>query len=92
MTEQNVYEQALKHYESGLFLQLEGSSGRYFVDTFIESGILKLKDEPGDTIIDGYNRPITLKKASIDYDRIQELKENDPEFIDSLMVDCDDNN
>jgi hypothetical protein len=92
MTEQNVYEQALKHYESGLFLQLEGSSGRYFVDTFIESGILKFKDEPGDTIIDGYNRPITLKKASIDYARIDELWEDNPEFMHSIEGDCDDNN
>ena len=90
MTEQNVYEQALKHYESGLFLQLEGSSGRYFVDTFIESGILKFKDEPGDTIIDGYNQPITLKKASIDYDRIDELWEDNPEFMHSIEGDCDD--
>ncbi len=85
MTEQNVYEKALKVYESGLFLQLEGSYGRYFVDTFIESGILKFKDESGEIVIDGYSRPIKLKKASIDYDRIQELEETNPEFIDSLM-------
>ena len=90
MTEQNVYEQALKDYESGLFLQLEGSYGRYFVDTYLKSGVIKTIDEPGDTIIDGYGQAITLKKASIDYDRIQELKETDPEFIDSLMGDCDD--
>jgi hypothetical protein len=90
MTEQNVYEQALKDYESGLFLQLEGSYGRYFVDTYLKSGVIKTIDEPGDTIIDGYGQAITLRKASIDYDRIQELKETDPEFIDSLMGDCDD--
>tara|TARA_B100000287_G_C20612896_1_gene772803 strand:+ start:1153 stop:1419 length:267 start_codon:yes stop_codon:yes gene_type:complete len=85
MTEKNIYEQALETYEKGRFLQLEGSYGRYFVDTFIESGILKFKDEPGQTVTDGYNRSIPLRKASIDYDRIQELKENNPEFIDSLM-------
>ncbi len=85
MVEKNIYEQALETYEKGRFLQLEGSYGRYFVDTFIESGILKFKDEPGQTVTDGYNRSITLKKASIDYDRIQELKETNPEFIDSLM-------
>ena len=85
MTEKNVYEQALETYEKGRFLQLEGSYGRYFVDTFIESGILKFKDEPGQTVTDGYNQSITLRKASIDYDRIQELKETNPEFIDSLM-------
>lgn len=85
MTEKNIYEQALETYEKGTFLQLEGSYGRYFVDTFIESGILKFKDEPGQTVTDGYNRSILLRKASIDYDRIQELEENNPEFIDSLM-------
>lgn len=85
MAEKNIYEQALETYEKGRFLQLEGSYGRYFVDTFIESGILKFKDEPGQTVTDGYNRSILLRKASIDYDRIQELKENNPEFIDSLM-------
>lgn len=85
MVEKNIYEQALETYENGLFLQLEGSSGRYFVNTFIKSGILKFKDEPGQTVTDGYNRSVTLRKASIDYDRIQELEENNPEFIDALM-------
>ena len=85
MVEKNIYEQALETYEKGRFLQLEGSYGRYFVDTFIESGILKFKDEPGQTVTDGYNQSFTLRKASIDYDRIQELKETNPEFIDSLM-------
>jgi len=85
VVEKNIYEQALETYENGLFLQLEGSSGRYFVNTFIKSGILKFKDEPGQTVTDGYNRSVTLRKASIDYDRIQELEENNPEFIDALM-------
>lgn len=85
MVEKNIYEQALETYEKGRFLQLEGSYGRYFVDTFIESGILKFKDEPGQTVTDGYNQSITLRKASIDYDRIQELEENNPEFIDALI-------
>ena len=85
MVEKKIYEQALETYEKGRFLQLEGSYGRYFVNTFIESGILKFKDEPGQTVTDGYNQSITLRKASIDYDRIQELKENNPEFIDALI-------
>ena len=45
MVEKNIYEQALETYEKGRFLQLEGSYGRYFVNTFIESGILKFKYE-----------------------------------------------
>ena len=85
MTEKNIYEQALETYEKGRFLQLEGSYGRYFVDTYLKSGVIKTIDEPGDTIIDGYGQAITLRKASIDYDRIQELKETDTEFIDALI-------
>ena len=84
MENTNVYERALKHYESGLFLQLEGSSGRYFVSTFIDSGILKMLDEEGNTVVDGYGRKITLKKAVIDHDRINELWETDFEFMEEI--------
>jgi len=82
----NVYKQALKNYDSGLFLQLEGASGRYFVSTFIDSGILKMLDEEGNTVVDGYGRNITLKKAVIDYDRINELWETDFEFMEEIEV------
>ena len=80
----NVYEDALEKYNSGLFLQLEGSYGRYFVDTFIERGIIKMINEPANTVMHGYNRPITLKKASIDYDRVNELWDDNPEFMEEL--------
>jgi hypothetical protein len=84
MENTNVYEKALKHYDSGLFLQLEGSSGRYFVSTFIDSGILKMLDEEGNTVVDGYGRKITLKKAVIDHDRINELWETNFEFMEEI--------
>ena len=84
MENTNVYERALKHYDSGLFLQLEGSSGRYFVSTFIDSGILKMLDEEGNTVVDGYGRKITLKKAVIDHDRINDLWETDFEFMEEI--------
>jgi len=84
MENTNVYERALKHYDSGVFLQLEGSSGRYFVSTFIDSGILKMLDEEGNTVVDGYGRKITLKKAVIDHDRIYELWETDFEFMEEI--------
>ena len=84
MENTNVYEKALKHYDSGLFLQLEGSSGRYFVSTFIDSGILKMLDEEGNTVVDGYGIKITLKKAVIDHDRINELWETDFEFMEEI--------
>lgn len=64
MENTDIYKRALKNYNSGLFLQLEGSSGRYFVSTFIDSGILKMLDEEGNTVVDGYGRNITLKSCN----------------------------
>ena len=80
----DVYKKALENYNSGIFLQLEGSIGRYFVSTFLDSGILKIIDEPGNKVIDGYGREIQLKKAEIDYDRIDELWDTDFEFMDQI--------
>ena len=68
----NVYEKALDIYNTGLFLKLEGSFGRCFVDNFLDSGIIKTIDEPGNKIVDGYGREIQLRKAVIDKDRIDE--------------------
>tara|TARA_R110000765_G_scaffold383670_1_gene475084 strand:- start:33 stop:302 length:270 start_codon:yes stop_codon:yes gene_type:complete len=80
----NVYERALDNYKNGLFLKLEGSAGRYFVSTFLDSGIIKTLDEKGNDVIDGYGRNITLKKAVIDYDRIDELWIEDENFMEEL--------
>ena len=86
MENTDIYKRALKNYNSGLFLQLEGSSGRYFVSTFIDSGILKMLDVKGTTVVDGYGRNITLKKAVIDYERIDELWETDFEFMEEMEL------
>ena len=86
MENTDIYKKALKNYNSGLFLQLEGSSGRYVVSTFIDSGILKMLDEEGNTVVDGYGRNITLKKAVIDYERIDELWETDFEFMEEMEL------
>jgi hypothetical protein len=80
----DIYKKALENYNSGIFLQLEGSAGRYFVSTFLDSGILKIIDEPGNKVIDGYGREIQLKKADIDYDRIDELWDTDFEFMEQI--------
>ena len=80
----NVYERALDNYNNGLFLKLEGSAGRYFVSTFLDSGIIKTLDEKGNDVIDGYGRNITLKKAVINQDRIDDLWMNDPDFMEEL--------
>ena len=82
--EKNVYENALENYNDGLFLKLEGSVGRWFVSTFLDSGIIKTLNEKGNDVIDGYGERITLKKAVIDYDRIDELWETEPYFIEEI--------
>ena len=80
----NVYEKALEMYNTGLFLQLEGSFGRCFVDNFLNSGIIKTIDEAGNKVIDGYNRKIMLKKAVIDQDRIEYLWLDNPDLIKAI--------
>ena len=40
--------------------------------------------EEGNDVIDGYGRNITLKKAVIDHDRIDELWVTEPEFIEEI--------
>ena len=79
-----VFEDALKNYNSGLFLKMEGSYGRHFVSTFLDSGIIKMLDEPGEKVTDGYGQEIQLKKAEIDTDRIDELWIDSPEFMDEV--------
>ena len=80
----NVYEKALEMYNTGIFLQLEVSFGRCFVDNFLNSGIIKTIDEAGNKVIDGYNRKIMLKKAVIDQDRIEDLWLDNPDLIKAI--------
>jgi hypothetical protein len=80
----SVFEIALKNYNSGLFLKMEGSYGRHFVRSFLDSGIIKTLDEPGEKVTDGYGQEIQLKKAEIDTDRIDELWIDSPEFMDEV--------
>ena len=67
------------------------SFGRHFVSSYLDSGIIKTIDEPGNTIVDGYGREIQLKKAEIDYDRIDELWCTEPEFIEEIEGSDSDN-
>ncbi len=80
----NVYKKALDIYNTGLFLKLEGSFGRCFVDNFLDSGIIKTIDEPGNKIVDGYGREIQLRKAVIDKDRIDDLWLDRPDFVEHI--------
>ena len=82
---------ALETYNSGLFLKLEGSFGRQFVSDFIDTGIIKFFNEPGNKVIDGYGREIQLRRAEIDEDRVKELWIDNPEFMEEIEgVGCND--
>lgn len=83
----SIYEKALEVFNSGLFLQMEGSFGRYYVNMFIDSGIIKTLDEKGSLITDGYGRKVQLKKFVIDNDRIDELWMDEPDFMEDLESD-----
>jgi hypothetical protein len=83
----SIYEKALEVFNSGLFLQMEGSFGRYYVNTFIDSGIIKTLDEKGSLITDGYGREVQLKKFVIDNDRIDQLWMDEPDFMEDLEGD-----
>lgn len=83
----SIYEKALEVFNSGLFLQMEGSFGRYYVNTFIDSGIIKTLDEKGSLITDGYGREVQLKKFVIDNDRIDQLWMDEPDFMEGLEGD-----
>ena len=78
------YEKHLENVNSGLFLQLEGSIGRYYVNNFLDTGIFKPSGEKGNTIKDGYNRTITLHKFIVDYERINQLYDEDWEFMEEF--------
>ena len=79
-----LYERALECYNNGRFLQLEGSFGREFVRCFLDTNIIKIIDEPGSEVIDGYGRKIKLKKGVIDQQKIDSLWLDEPEFMEYL--------
>ena len=78
------YKNQLEIINSGLFLRLEGSVGRYYVRNFLDTGIFKPSGKEGRTVIDGYGREITLHDFIIDEERIDELWDTDPEFMREL--------
>tara|TARA_R100001480_G_scaffold3112_3_gene8374 strand:- start:170 stop:403 length:234 start_codon:yes stop_codon:yes gene_type:complete len=65
---------ALKLFNSGQWLQLEGSVGRW-VDDFVQSEII-VQDKKNGTvsIIDGYGRHFNYNKGHIDWDRVSTIQ------------------
>lgn len=67
-------EQALELFNSGQWLQLQGSVGRW-VNGFLEAKIIKQDKKNGIvSIIDGYGRPVSYNKGSIDWDKVLTLQ------------------
>ena len=62
-------EQALKLFNNGQWLQLEGSVGRW-VDQFVQNEVIVQDKKNGEvSIIDGYGRPVRYNKGHIDWDQ-----------------------
>ena len=70
-------EQALKLFNSGQWLQLEGSVGRW-VNQFLEAEIIKQDEKNGKvSIIDGYGRPVNYNKGHIDWEKVDQINMED---------------
>ena len=77
MISEQECEQALKLFNSGHWLQLEGSVGRW-VNSFLEANIIIQDKNNGEvSIIDGYGRPVRYNKGHIDWDRVQSIQMED---------------
>ena len=73
ITEQEC-EKALNLFNSGRWVQLEGSVGRW-VQSILDADII-VQDEKNGTVsvIDGYGRPLKYNKAHIDWDRVSTIQ------------------
>lgn len=66
-------EQALKLFNNGQWLQLEGSVGRW-VDGFVQAEVIVQDEKNGEvSIIDGYGRPVRYNKGHIDWDKFYDV-------------------
>lgn len=78
-----VYRNACRFVNTGKWLQLEGATGRFYNDNFIESGILK-PTKFKTQYKDGYNRLLTMPIFKVDRNRVEELIMSDPDFVEFL--------
>ena len=70
----NECKEALKLFNTGAWVQLEGSVGRW-VQSILDADII-VQDEKNGTVsvIDGYGRPLKYNKAHIDWDRVSTIQ------------------
>ena len=80
-----LFRKACRFVNTGKWLQFEGSTGRFYNEHFVESGILK-PTKFKTQYIDGYNRHLTMPIFKVDRNRVQELINNDPDFIEFLSL------
>ena len=78
-----VYRKACKFINSGKWLRFEGATGRFYNDNFIESGILK-PTKFKTQYKDGYNRLLTMPVFKVDRNRVDQLRMDNPDFIEFL--------
>ena len=67
-------EEALRLFNTGQWVQLEGSIGR-LVQSILEANII-VQDEKNGTVsvVDGYGRHLKYNKAHIDWDKVLKIQ------------------
>ena len=70
----NECKEALKLFNTGAWVQLEGSVGRW-VQSILDANII-VQDEKNGTVsvVDGYGRHLKYNKAHIDWDRVLKIQ------------------
>ena len=74
MISDNECKEALRLFNTGQWVQLEGSIGR-LVQSILEANII-VQDEKNGTVsvVDGYGRHLKYNKAHIDWDKVLKIQ------------------
>ena len=74
MISDNECKEALRLFNTGQWVQLEGSIGRW-VQSILEANII-VQDEKNGTVsvVDGYGRHLKYNKAHIDWDKVLKIQ------------------
>ena len=74
MISDNECKEALRLFNTGQWVQLEGSIGRW-VQSILDANII-VQDEKNGTVsvIDGYGRHLKYNKAHIDWDKVLKIQ------------------
>jgi hypothetical protein len=69
--------EALRLFNNGQWVQLEGSVGRW-VQSFLDANIIVQDEKNGAvSVVDGYGRHLKYNKAHIDWDKVLKIQEEE---------------